>query len=127
MIIGIGTDLLDCRRLEKSISAFGQRFLDRLFTNAEQKKCQGRKEVFQSYGKIFAAKESVLKAIGDTEGVRWQDIELNHLPNGKPTVTLSGRALENLKKQIQSDRPFKFDVSISDDPPYAIAFVVISC
>ncbi len=126
MIIGIGTDLVDCGRLQKANERIGQRFLDRVFTKTEQERCDLRAHRFQSYGKVFAAKEAVLKALGDVSGIQWQEIEITHLPNGKPIVTLSGTALNNLRNLLMKDQTEKIDLSITDEPPYAQAFVVIS-
>jgi holo-[acyl-carrier protein] synthase len=126
MIIGIGTDLIDCGRLQRANERIGQRFLDRVFTKTEQQRCNLRMQRFQSYGKVFAAKEAVLKALGDVSGIQWQEIEITHLPNGKPIVTLFGAALNNFKKLLMVNQDGKIDLSITDEPPYAQAFVVIS-
>ena len=126
MIVGIGTDLIDCRRLEKVISNQGQRFLDRVFTEEEQRRSKGRSKSLESFGKIYAAKEATVKAIGNVSGIHWKDIEINHLPSGKPVVTLSGQAFVNFKALFKGDQKSQIDVSITDEPPYAQAFVVIS-
>ncbi len=126
MIVGIGTDLVDCNRLQKASERVGQRFLNRIFTKVEQERCNKRVLRFQSYGKVFAAKEAVLKALGDVSGIQWQEIEITHLPTGKPIVTLSGKAFNNFKKLFTNNQTGKIDLSITDEPPYAQAFVVIS-
>lgn len=126
MIIGIGVDLIDCRRLEKSIEGLGQRFLDRVFTKNEQDYCEMRLQRIQGYGKTYAAKEAVLKAISDVRGISWKEIEVCRLPNGKPTVTLTGKALENFSFLIPQGKKGKIDLSLTDEPPFAQAFVVIS-
>ncbi|RZI45266.1 holo-ACP synthase [Candidatus Finniella inopinata] len=126
MIVGIGTDLIDCRRLEKAIGRHGQRFLDRVFTPQEQRRCLNRHHVYQSFGKIYAAKEAALKAIGNTKGIDWQHIEIDHFPTGKPRVVLTHQALANYSALIPVDMCGKLDLSLTDEPPYAQAFVVIS-
>jgi len=126
MIIGVGTDLLDCRRLEKAVNRNGQRFLDRVFTELEQKRCNERLQKIQSFGKIYAAKEATLKAIGNVSGIHWREIEINHLPNGKPVVNLAGQALVNFNGLLEENQLGKINVSITDEPPYAQAFVIIT-
>jgi len=126
MIIGVGTDLVDCRRLEKAMNRNGQRFLDRIFTAQEQKRCNERFQKIQSFGKIYAAKEATLKAIGNVSGIHWKEIEISHLPNGKPVVNLSGQALLNFNELLGKNQSGKVDISLTDEPPYAQAFVIIT-
>ncbi|MBY0281492.1 MAG: holo-ACP synthase [Alphaproteobacteria bacterium] len=126
MIIGVGTDLIDCRRLETAMSRNGQRFLDRVFTLQEQKRSNQRLQRIQSFGKIFAAKEATLKAIGNVTGIHWKEIEINHLPSGRPIVNLTGQALINFNELLEKDQLGKIDVSLTDEPPYAQAFVIIT-
>ena len=126
MIVGIGTDLVDCRRLEKIMAKHGQRFLDRVLTLKEQQRCQQRHQALQSFGKVYAAKEAVVKAIGNTKGIHWRHIEIGHLPTGQPTVTLSHQALINYNALIPVPMCGKIDLSLTDEPPYAQALVVIS-
>jgi holo-[acyl-carrier protein] synthase len=127
MIIGIGTDMTDCRRLEKVIDRHGERFLNKIFTQQEQAFCENRKiNRIHAYGKTFAAKEAVLKAIGNTTAIKWHDIEVIRLSNGKPSLNISGTALKNLQKLIPDGLQLKYDISLSDESPYAVAFVVIS-
>ncbi|MBY0461984.1 MAG: holo-ACP synthase [Alphaproteobacteria bacterium] len=126
MIIGVGTDLVDCRRLEKAMNRNGQRFLDRVFTGPEQKRCNERLQKIQSFGKIYAAKEATLKAIGNVAGIHWKEIEINHLPNGKPIVNLAGQALVNFNELLGENELGKIDISLTDEPPYAQAFVIIT-
>ncbi len=126
MIVGIGVDLLDCRRLEGVLERQKQRFLDRVFTKTEQERCQNRRNFISSLGKIYAAKEATVKAIGNVQGIHWQHIEINHLPNGRPIVSLSGKALINYGTLIPANMCGKIDLSLTDEPPYAQAFVVIS-
>lgn len=126
MILGVGTDLVDIRRIEASIERLGQRFLDRVFTHQEQFSCFKRSVPAQSFAKIFAAKEAVLKALGNVEGIHWKHIEISHFPSGKPYVILTERALENCKALLLPGQTEQIDLSITDEPPYASAFVVIS-
>ncbi len=126
MILGIGTDLVDCRRFEKAFKTHQQRLLDRLFTEAEQIHCQRRQNFIPSFAKIYAAKEAIVKAIGNTKGIHWKHIEIKHLPNGKPIVSLVEQAFINYQALIPTNMSGKIDLSLSDEPPYAQAFVVIS-
>lgn len=126
MIVGIGIDLVDCRRIEKMIAKFGQRFLDRVFTQSERKRCEDRSLQISSYGKIFAAKEAVVKALGTGEGMSWQDIEINKLPSGKPWIKLYGNAARHLKTLIPDSWDEDINLSLTDEWPYAQAFVIIS-
>lgn len=127
MIVGIGVDLVDCRRIEKMIAKFGQRFLERVFTQSERERCERRSLQASSYGKIFAAKEAVVKALGTGEGMSWQDIEINKLPSGKPWIKLHGSAARHLKTLIPDDSWIEdINLSLTDEWPYAQAFVVIS-
>jgi holo-[acyl-carrier protein] synthase len=126
MIVGIGVDLVDCRRIEKMIAKFGQRFLERVFTQNERDRCERRSLKASSYGKIFAAKEAVVKALGTGEGMSWQDIEINRLPSGKPWIKLYGNAAGHLKTLIPESWSEEINLSLTDEWPYAQAFVVIS-
>lgn len=126
MIMGVGTDLVDCRRIERAINQKGQRFLDRLFTPQEQTRCNRRLQKVQSFGKIYAAKEATLKAIGNVSGIHWKEIEINHLPSGKPVVNLTGQALVNFNGLFAENQLGKIDLSLTDEPPYAQAFVIIT-
>ena len=126
MIAGVGVDLVDCRRLKKIFLNHGQRFLDRIFTQKEQEKAHQRLDIWGAYGKNFAGKEAVLKAISLTTGIGWKDIEILNLDSGQPFVTLFGGALDNLNKKLKNKR-YSINISISDEPPYAQAFVIIFC
>jgi holo-[acyl-carrier protein] synthase len=127
MIVGIGTDILNCQRLEAIITRHGQRFLDKVFTKQEQDFCEKRKlNRINSYGKTFAAKEAVIKAISDATAIKWHEIEVIRLANGQPSLRISGTALDNILKRIPNGLQLKYDVSLADEPPYAVAFVVIS-
>lgn len=126
MILGIGADLIDCRRIQKVIERQGQKFIDRVFTPAERERCKNRYNLFQSYGKIYAAKEAVVKAIGNVEGIHWKHIEIRTLPNGRPTVILTEKAQLNYLALIPAKMSARIDLTLTDEPPYAQAFVVIS-
>ncbi|MGN6286991.1 MAG: holo-ACP synthase [Afipia sp.] len=132
MIIGIGSDLIDIRRIEKVIERHGERFLDRIFTDAERAKAERRakshKMVVATYAKRFAAKEACSKALGTgiRRGVWWRDMGVINLPGGRPTMKLTGGALVRLDSMIPPAMEARIDLSITDDWPLAQAFVVIS-
>jgi holo-[acyl-carrier protein] synthase len=128
MIIGIGSDLTDIRRIEKTLERFGDRFIQRTFTPLEIKKSEGRRLRAPSYAKRFAAKEACAKALGTglRHGVFWRDMGVINLPSGKPTMALTGGALERLKKITPPGMVAQIDLSITDEYPLAQAFVVIS-
>ncbi|MGU3574804.1 holo-ACP synthase [Brucellaceae bacterium C25G] len=127
MIIGIGSDLIDIRRIEKTLEKHGDRFKNRVFTDLEQRKSEGRKEKAASYAKRFAAKEACSKALGTglAQGVFWRDMGVANLPSGKPTMKLTGGALEALHKILPADCDFAIHLTITDDFPLAQAFVII--
>lgn len=120
MIIGTGVDILDIRRIEGIISRQGRRFIQKIYTPQEQDFCGRRLRETESFAKIFAVKEAVIKAISDVSGIFWKDIEVLHDRNGKPFVKLKNAALSKLKNQ-----PFSIEISISDEPPYVCAFAII--
>jgi holo-[acyl-carrier protein] synthase len=128
MIIGIGSDLTDIRRIEKTLARFGERFIARTFTALEQKKSEGRRLRASSYAKRFAAKEACAKALGTglKQGVFWRDMGVINLPSGKPTMKLTGGALARLVKITPKGMAAQIDLSITDEYPYAQAFVIIS-
>jgi len=133
VIIGIGSDIVDIRRIEKSLKQFGAKFETRVFTPLERKKVASRKKsgakiIAGAYAKRFAAKEACVKALGILEngGLSWQDIEITNLPSGAPTITLYGGALKKLKSLTPSKTQASIHVSLSDDYPFAQAFVIIS-
>lgn len=128
MIIGLGSDLIDIRRVEKSISRFGDRFLSRIFTDAERRKSDGRMQRAASYAKRFAAKEACAKALGTglRRGVFWRDMGVINLPSGKPSLRLTGGALRRLEEIIPAGHKARIDLTITDDFPLAQAIVVIS-
>ena len=128
MILGIGSDLIDIRRVEQSIEKFGERFLSRIFTDLERVKSDGRKARAASYAKRFAAKEACSKALGTglNHGVYWRDMGVENLPGGKPTMRLTGGALKRLEDMTPPGMVAQIDLSITDDFPLAQAFVIIS-
>jgi holo-[acyl-carrier protein] synthase len=127
MIIGLGSDLIDIRRVEKSIERFGERFTHRCFTDVERAKSDGRKNRAASYAKRFAAKEACSKALGTglANGVFWKDMGVVNLPGGKPTMVLTGGAAERLSEMMPADHEAAIHLTITDEYPYAQAFVII--
>jgi holo-[acyl-carrier protein] synthase len=128
MIIGMGSDLCDVRRIEKSIARFGDRFLDRIFTKRERERAERRKRSVESYAKRFAAKEACAKALGTgfRAGVFFRDLGVVNLPSGKPTMQLTGGALKRLNALIPAGFEAQIDLTITDEGPLAQAIVVIS-
>lgn len=128
MILGIGNDLVDCRRIENTINRYGNRFIDRLFTAQEQKRMTQKFHHASGYAKLFAMKEAILKALGTglTRGIIWHDIEIYREFNTPPTVKLSGRAEKILHELTPSGHFARIHVSVSDEWPYAQAFAIIS-
>lgn len=128
MILGIGNDLIDIRRIEKTLARFGDRFIQRLYTDIEQKRSEGRQQRASSYAKRFAAKEACSKALGTglRQGVFWRDMGVANLPSGKPTVKLTGGALARLQKITPEGMQAQIDLTITDDFPLAQAIVIIS-
>ena len=127
MILGIGADLCDIRRIERSIARFGDRFTGRIFTPAERAKSDSRRTRAASYARRFAAKEACAKALGTgiRAGIFWRDMEVVNLPGGKPTIRLTGGAQARLSRMVPAGHEAVLHVSLSDDPPMAQAFVVI--
>lgn len=127
MIIGMGSDLIDIRRIETSLSRFGDRFTQRCFTDIEQAKSDGRKNRAASYAKRFAAKEACSKALGTglAQGVFWKDMGVVNLPSGKPTMRLTNGAAERLAKLLPAGHEAVIHLTITDEFPYAQAFVII--
>ena len=128
MIIGIGSDICDARRIAKVIERHGDRFLDRVFTETERAKADKRRNRAETYAKRFAAKEACAKALGTglRAGVWWRDMGVINLPGGRPTMRLTGGALVRLQKLTPPGLEARIDLSITDDWPLAQAFVVIS-
>lgn len=127
MIIGLGSDLIDIRRIEKSLERFGDRFTNRIFTEIEQAKSDRRKLRAASYAKRFAAKEACSKALGTglSRGVFWRDMGVVNLPGGKPTMALTGGAKLRLEQLTPEGQTAVVHLTITDDFPLAQAFVVI--
>jgi holo-[acyl-carrier protein] synthase len=132
MIIGIGSDLVDIRRVEKVIERHGDRFLGRVFTDAERAKAErrikNRQNYVATYAKRFAAKEACSKALGTgiRQGVWWRDMGVVNLRGGRPSMQLTGGALARLNKLTPAGHVAQIDLSITDDWPLAQAFVIIS-
>jgi holo-[acyl-carrier protein] synthase len=132
MIIGIGLDVIDIRRVAKVIERHGDRFLERIYTDAERAKADRRakneKMVAATYAKRFAAKEACSKALGTgiRRGVWWRDMGVINLPGGRPTMELTGGALARLQSMTPEGHEVRIDLSITDDWPMAQAFVIIS-
>lgn len=127
MILGIGSDLCDIRRIENSLTRFGERFTQRIFTAGEQAKSDRRATRAESYARRFAAKEACSKALGTgiRSGVFWRDMEVVNLPSGRPTMRLTGGAAVRLAEMLPPGHEAVVHVSLTDDPPLAQAFVVI--
>jgi len=128
MILGIGNDLIDIRRIEKTLETFGDRFTRRIFTETERRKSDRRKQRAASYAKRFAAKEACSKALGTglRKGVFWRDMGVVNLPSGRPTIVLTGGAAEHLKRMTPAGHEARIDLTITDDFPLAQAIVIIS-
>ena len=128
MIIGLGNDVVDIRRIERTLERFGERFIGRVFTEVERAKCERRLGRAASYAKRFAAKEACSKALGTgfRRGVYWRDIGLVNLSSGKPMMRLEGGALKRLEEITPEGMVARIDVTLSDDHPLAQAIVLIS-
>jgi holo-[acyl-carrier protein] synthase len=127
MILGLGSDTIDIRRIEKTIDRYGERFLNRLFTDIERGKSDRRRDRAASYAKRFAAKEACSKALGTgMHGVAWREMGVVNLPSGKPTMQLTGKAAERLAAMTPAGHRAQIDISLTDDFPLAQAIVIIS-
>jgi len=128
MIIGIGSDLIDIRRVEKTLARFGDRFTHRVFTDIERARSDRRAQRAASYAKRFAAKEACSKALGSgiRMGVAWRDLGVVNLKSGKPTMELKGKSRIRLRELTPAGFIACIDLTITDDYPLAQAFVVIS-
>jgi holo-[acyl-carrier protein] synthase len=129
MILGIGNDIIDIRRIEATLARFGNRFLARVYTDVERAKSDRRAERAASYAKRFAAKEACAKALGTglRHGVYWRDMGVVNLPTGRPTLKLTGGAAAHLASLTPDGYEAKIDLTITDDYPMAEAIVIISC
>lgn len=127
MIIGLGSDLIDIRRIEKTLARHGERFTLRVFTEVERAKSDRRHARAASYAKRFAAKEACAKALGTglSRGVFWRDMGVVNLPGGKPTMELTGGAARRLEALMPQGFKAHIHVTITDDYPLAQAFVII--
>lgn len=127
MIIGIGNDIISIERIENSLDRFGQRFVDRIFTEVEQKKSDRRLKRAASYAKRFAAKEACAKALGTglNQGVFWRDMGVVNKRSGAPTLQLTGGALARLEKITPEGMVADIQLTITDDDPTAQAIVII--
>jgi holo-[acyl-carrier protein] synthase len=129
MIIGIGSDIIDIRRIERTLERFGERFTHRLYTDVERARAERRPhERAPSYAKRFAAKEATSKALGTglKKGVFWRDMGVANLPSGQPTMRLTGGALRRLEQLTPPGHTAHIHVSLTDDYPLAVGFVIIS-
>jgi holo-[acyl-carrier protein] synthase len=128
MIIGLGNDMVDIRRIEATITRFGDRFLDRVFTALEREKSDRRVQRAASYAKRFAAKEACAKALGTglREGVHWRDMGVVNLSSGRPTLQLTGGAQTRLDAITPAGHTAQIDLTLSDDFPWAQAIVIIT-
>jgi len=128
MIIGIGTDLCDIRRIEKALARFGRRFVERLYVASERAKAERRGSPAASYAQSFAAKEACAKALGTglRKGVFWRDMVVANRPGGQPYMVLSGGAKRRLEVLTPPGMEARVDVSQTDEYPMAHAMVVIS-
>lgn len=128
MILGMGSDLIDIRRIEKTIARHGERFIGRIFTSVERAKAERRARSIDTYAKRFAAKEACAKALGTglRAGVFWRDMGVVNLPSGRPTMRLTGGALKRLEAITPPGYEARIDVTITDEYPLAQAQVIIS-
>ena len=128
MILGVGTDLIDIRRIERTLERFGDRFLDRVFTAKEREKAEGRAKPAAAFAQRYAAKEACAKALGTgfRRGVFWRDIGVESMPSGQPFLTLTGGAEQRLMELLPEGWVPRIDLSLTDEPPYAHGMVIIS-
>jgi holo-[acyl-carrier protein] synthase len=128
MIIGLGSDIADVRRIAGVIERHGERFLDRIFTSTERAMAERRANSVETYAKRFAAKEACAKALGTglRRGVFWRDMGVVNLASGRPTMTLTGGALARLRAITPPGYEARIDLSLTDEGPTAQAIVIIS-
>ncbi len=128
MIIGIGTDLIDIRRIEKTLEKFGDRFKNRVYASEEIEKVEKRAHIANGYAMRYAGKEAAAKALGTgfRDNVFWRDLINENLPSGKPTMRLRGGALERLNALTPKGMKAQIDISLTDEYPMAHAMVIIS-
>ena len=127
MIIGLGSDLSDIRRIQESLDRFGDRFKHRVFTEAERARAERRAKSTETYAKRFAAKEACSKALGTgmSWGVYWRDLGVVNLPSGKPTMKLTNGAARMLERLVPKGHEPHIHLTITDDGGMAQAFVII--
>ncbi|NOZ64926.1 MAG: holo-ACP synthase [Alphaproteobacteria bacterium] len=127
-VIGLGNDLVNIDRIERSITKYGQRFIDRIFTDVEQAYCDGKAARVSNYAKRFAAKEACAKALGTgfAKGVFWRDVGVERDEHGKPRLCLTGGALIRLRKITPDGMQSQLDLTLTDDHPWAQAIVLIT-
>ena len=128
MILGVGTDLIDIRRIERTLARFGARFVERVFTATEQIKAERRSDRAAAYAKRYAAKEACAKALGTgfRHGVYWRDIGVDNRPSGQPVLRLTGGAAQRLALLTPTGMTARIDLSLTDEPPFGHAVVIIS-
>ena len=128
MIIGLGNDIVDIRRIDATLQRFGDRFVERIFTDIERAKSARRPNPAASYAKRFAAKEACSKALGTgfRRGVFWRDMGVVNLSSGRPTMALTGGAARHLQSLVPPGYDARIDLTLTDDFPYAQAIVLIS-
>ena len=128
MILGVGSDLIDIRRIEAAIARYGDRFLNRIFTENERRRCERRANPGPSYARRFAAKEAAAKALGTgfRSGVFWRDLGVVNMPSGQPGMHLTGGALRRLESITPKGMTARLDVTLTDEPPLAQAVVIIT-
>jgi holo-[acyl-carrier protein] synthase len=127
MILGIGSDIIDIRRIEKTLEKHGQRFIDRIYTDVEKRKSEKRAQRIPSYAKRFAAKEACSKALGTglSNGVFWRDMGVVNMPSGKPTMQLTNGAAAQLARMVPAGKTAVVHLTMTDEYPYAQAYVII--
>jgi holo-[acyl-carrier protein] synthase len=128
MILGLGNDIIDIQRIGRTIDRYGDRFLDRVFTETERRKSDARVQRAASYAKRFAAKEACAKALGTglRQSVYWRDMGVVNLTSGRPTLVLTGGAAEQLRRITPPGFEARIDLTLTDDYPLAQAIVIIS-
>lgn len=128
MILGIGSDLIDIRRIERTLARFGDRFVERVYTPVERARAERRRNRAQTYATRYAAKEACAKALGTgfRAGVYWRDIGVVNRPSGQPTIELTGGALARLEALTPEGMAPRIDLTLTDEPPLGQAFVMIS-
>ena len=128
MIIGLGSDLIDIRRIERTLERFGERFTHRCFTSVERQRCDRRRLRAASYARRYAAKEACAKALGTgfRKGVYWRDLGVVNLPGGQPAMKLTGGAARRLAELTPEGANARISLTITDEPPLAQAVVIIT-